>query len=185
MKEFVKNICAVIVVCIMIILGVAYLGKLISPYKTYDAKASIDAFHDLEENTVEVIVYGSSHAWRGFDVMAMYEEYGIGAYNYGCNWQHINTTRLFIEDSFRTQKPKVILIETYKAGELLNDIDMNGEVLYTREISQFDGKQRYLKQVFGNKTYRYVSYYVPFVAFHSNWNNLTRENFDRNINIID
>ena len=115
----------------------------------------------------------------------MYEEYGIGAYNYGCNWQHINTTRLFIEDSFRTQKPKVILIETYKAGELLNDIDMNGEVLYTREISQFDGKQRYLKQVFGNETYRYVSYYVPFVAFHSYWNNLTRENFDRNINIID
>ena len=77
MKEFVKNICAVIVVCIMIILGVAYLGKLISPYKTYDAKASIDAFHDLEENTVEVIVYGSSHAWRGFDVMLCMKSTGL------------------------------------------------------------------------------------------------------------
>ena len=185
MKEFLENIGAVIVVSVMIILGIAYLGKLISPFKIYDAKSSIDVFHDLEENTVEVMVYGSSHAWRGFDVMAMYEEYGVGAYNYGCNWQHINTTRLFIEDSFRTQKPKVILIETYKVGELLDNIDMNGEVLYTREISQFDGKQRYLKQVFGNETYRYVSYYIPFVAFHSNWNNLTRENFDRNINTID
>lgn len=185
MKEFVKNIGAVIIVCAMIIAGVLYLGELFSPFYTTETNDTIDAFHDLEENTVEVIVYGSSHAWKGFDVMAMYEEYGIGGYNYGCNWQHINTTRLFVEDSFRTQKPKVILIETYLIGEMLMDIDMNGEVFYTREISHFDGKQRYLKQVFGDKKNRYISYYVPFVAFHSNWNNLTRQNFDKDMCKID
>ena len=185
MKEFVKNIGAVIIVCAMIIAGVSYLGELFSPFHTTDTNDAIDAFHDLEENTVEVIVYGSSHAWKGFDVMAMYEEYGIGGYNYGCNWQHINTTRLFVEDSFRTQKPKVLLIETYIVGEVLTNTDMNGEVFYTREISHFDGKQRYLEQVFGDERERYISYYIPLVAFHSNWNNLTRENFDKDMNTID
>lgn len=178
MKEKIKNIGAVTIVCAMVILGIVYLGKVFSPFYTTDATDTIDAFHELDENSVEVIVYGSSHAWKGFDVMAMYKEYGIGAYNYGCNWQHINTTELFVEDSFRTQKPKVILIETYLVNELLLNMDMNGEIYYTRAISNFEGKQKYLKQVFGDETFRYVSYYVPFVAFHSNWNNLTRWSFD-------
>ena len=80
---------------------------------------------------------------------------------------------------------KCFLIETYIVGEVLTNTDMNGEIFYTREISHFDGKQRYLKQVFGDETYRYFSYYIPLVAFHSNWNNLTRQNFDKDINTID
>lgn len=178
MKKVIKNIGAIIIVCSMIVLGVVYLGQICSPFYTDDTTDAIKAFHEIEENSVEVMVYGSSHAWKGLDVMAMYEAYGIGGYNYGCNWQHINTTELFIRDSFRTQKPKVILIETYLVYSLLKNIDLNGEILYTREISNFEGKQKYLKQVFGDEIYRYVSYYVPLVAFHSNWNNLTRWSFD-------
>lgn len=49
----------------------------------------------MPENTIEVIGYGSSRMWRGLAPIEMYEAYGIGAYNYGCNWQHINTTELF------------------------------------------------------------------------------------------
>ena len=80
---------------------------------------------------------------------------------------------------------KCFLIETYIVGEVLTNTDMNGEVFYTREISHFDGKQRYLEQVFGDERERYISYYIPLVAFHSNWNNLTRENFDKDMNTID
>lgn len=158
------------------------LGKLLRPIDTDIAFNAIETFHDMPEDAFEVIGYGSSHMWRGFSPMEMYEKYGIGAYNYGCNWQHINTTALFLKDSLRTQSPKVALIETYLVNELLIDTNVDGEIYYTREISNFAGKQKYLKQCFGNDMERYLSYYMPLCAFHDNWVNLESGNFLENSN---
>ena len=44
---------------------------------------AIKTFHELPENSIDVIAYGSSHTWKGLNTMKMYEDYGIGAYNYG------------------------------------------------------------------------------------------------------
>lgn len=177
MMKIIKRIVSCIIVVSMIIVIIGYAGSVCGPLYTGDAFNAIDAFHEIPEDSVEVMVYGSSHAWKGFDVMHMYEMYGIGAYNYGCNWQHINTTSLFIEDSLRTQTPKVICIETWKVNEILSDIDMNGEIYYTKAIPSFDAKKEYLDQCFAGDFDRYLTYYIPLVAFHSNWNNLTQWNF--------
>ena len=81
--------------------------------------------------------------------MEMYRKYGIGAYNYGCNWQYLNTTLLFLLDSLRTQTPKVVCIDTYCVGVIELDTDMDGQIYYTRAIKDFEGKREYLKQCFG------------------------------------
>ncbi len=170
-----------IISCLLIIVIVAccinYIGTVCSPVYSGDAFNSIDTFHSLPENSLEVIAYGSSHLWKGLDVMEMYKKYGIGAFNYGCNWQHLNTTLLFLKDSLRTQSPKIALVETFNVNGILENTDLNGEIYYTRAIKHFDAKADYLKQCFGNDYSRYLSYYVPFVAFHSNWNNLIQWNF--------
>ena len=114
----------------------------------------------------------------------MYEKYGINAYNYGGNWQHINTTALFVKDSLRTQTPSIALVETYRANAVLEDSDLNGEIYYTKKIGIFKDKYKYLRQCFGDRLERYFSYYFPLVAFHGNWGNLEEENFDKN-NAVD
>ncbi|MCH5279929.1 MAG: hypothetical protein J1E61_00560 [Lachnospiraceae bacterium] len=173
-------------VTITIIICLIYkLGILVRPANTDIAFNAIDAFHDMPENSLEVIGYGSSKMWRGMDPMEMYAQYGIGAYNYGCNWQHINTTELFIKDSLLTQSPKVILIETYLINDVLKNIDMNGEIYYTRALPESEGKRQYLKQCFGDDKERYLSYYVPLCAFHDNWTNLSESNFLKNADDTD
>lgn len=158
--------------------GIIYkLGIIVRPTDTDDALNTINTFHDMPENTFEVIGYGSSHIQRGLNVMEMYEKHGIGAYNYGCNWQHINTTELFFKDSLLTQSPKVVLIETFLVNDLLQNVNINGEIYYTKGIAEFEGKQKYLKQCFGNVKERYLSYYMPLCAFHDNWVNLQENNF--------
>lgn len=174
------------VITISLVIGVIYyVGRLVRPIDTDIAFNAIDTFHSIPEESLEVIAYGSSHVWRGLNVMEMYQEYGIGAYNYGCNWQHINTTSLFFQDSLRTQSPKVILIETYLVNDLLIDTDINGEIYYTKGISSFEAKREYLEQCFGDNIERYLSYYVPLCAFHENWNNLKEGNFQKSSNLTD
>ena len=75
-----------ITICITIAM-LSYCGHLLDPDESETAMDAIKAFHMLDENSLEVIVYGSSHAWRGCDSMEMYRKYGLAAYNYGCNWQ--------------------------------------------------------------------------------------------------
>lgn len=169
----------------VIALAVAGLGHLFRPFETDLAANAIYDFHDLPENSVEVLVYGSSHAWRGLDSMEMYRNYGIGIYNYGCNWQHINTTGLFVKDSLRTQTPKVVLIDTFRAHDPLIDTAMDGEIYYSRFIPDMPEKWTYLRRCFGSSAQRYLSYFVPFVAFHSNWGNLADWSFQDQTEAID
>lgn len=163
------EIISILILCLALIW---YLGIVLRPADVGTAMEAIDTFHEYPEQSLDVIVYGSSHPWNAVNTNQMYEEYGIEAYNYGCFWQQLNTTKLFLEDSLRTQSPKIALIETYRVDDVIYDADMDGEVYYTKAISDFEGRREYLKQCFQDNKLRYLSYYVPFVAFHENWMNI-------------
>ncbi len=185
MKKVIKIWMSCIITLVLTV-GIIYkLGELVRPINTDIALNAINTFHDMPEETIEVIGYGSSHMWRGMDPLEMYEKYGIGAYNYGCNWQRINTTELFLKDSLLTQSPKVVLIETYLVNSVLQDTNITGEIYYTRGISEFEGKKEYLKQCFGDDKERYLSYYMPLCAFHDNWVNLVAGNFSESADNTD
>lgn len=177
MKELLKNIISCIVTFGLIVVLVHKLGILVRPVNTDVSFNAIDTFHNMPEDSLEVIGYGSSHMQRGMIPMEMYEKYGIGAYNYGCNWQHINTTALFFKESLLTQSPKIILIETYLVNSIFQDVDMDGEIYYTRALTDFEGKDQFLSQCFGEDKERYLSYYMPLCAFHDNWINLEEKSF--------
>lgn len=173
-KEFVLS-------CILILVGIGICllicNRIFYPPEMGSLNSQVDGFHALEDNSVDVIVYGSSHAWRGIDTGYMYDEYGINAYNYGCNWQKINTTDLFVNDSLLTQNPKLVIIDLSNIGLFLEDTDVVGEVLYTRNMKLTEAKKRYLNQCFGDDSAKYGAYYFPFSVFHSSWNTLTEDNF--------
>lgn len=176
-KKNLQRALSIILVILIVSFCVGKLGHILRPTNTDVCINAIDAFHSMPENSLEVICYGSSHVWHGIDVMELYKEYGIGAYNYGCNWQKFNTSLLFLEDSLRTQKPKVVLMETFKVDDFKIDQNIDGEIYYTTAIDEFDGKKRYLKRAFGNDKERFLSYYMPLCAFHDNWTAITESSF--------
>lgn len=161
-------------------------GQIVRPIVDCDTCIdTINTFHEMPENSFEVIGYGSSHMWKGVNAMEMYESYGVGAYNYGANWQALNTTLLFMQDSFKTQSPKVVLIECFKVDAILKDSDVTGEIYYTRALPESREKFEFLKQCFGDDKERWLSYYMPLCGFHNNWSNLTSESFMWNSSTTD
>ena len=179
MKKFLCTVSCIVIIAV----SVQYAGHLLRPAFTCDAFNAIDAFHSIPENSIDVIACGSSHVWKGLNVEEMSEKYGLSAYNYGCNWQFLNTTSLFFQDALRTQSPKVALIETYHVNKIHENVDLNGEIYYTKGISDFEGKREYLAQCFGNHLDRYLSYYIPLLAFHENWTNLNINSFEEYTNV--
>lgn len=178
MKSILGNLTGCIFVAALLIILINRGNYVLRPSNTDQCVNAIKAFYTMPENTAEVIVYESSHAQRGVNVIEMYEKYGISAYNYGCNWQHLNTEELFFYDSLETQTPKVILIETYLINDILEDIDMDGEIYYTRYIRNSVAKKNYLQQCFGKDIERYLAYYVPIIQFHTGWTDITEDSFN-------
>ncbi len=160
-------------VFIVLLLGcIMEAGVVFRPFNIDISLQQIKTFHSLEKDSIDVIAYGSSRCWRGFNTVEFRDRFGVSAYNYGNNWQGINTTLLFLKDSLNTQSPKVAFVETGMIAFPVRDVDLTGEIYYTKEIPWSESKMEYLKQCFGNEPERYLSYFVPFVAFHSNWESL-------------
>ena len=171
-----RKIIGCIITLLLIIFGVNRLGYIVRPTVIDGAYQQIATFHDLPRDSIEVICFGSSHAFRGINIMELYDNYGIGAYNYSWNWQGINTTRQFIGDAFLTQKPKLVIIETYYVGRVLENTNIESEIYYSRYLNV--SEKDYLKQCFGDNLERYISYYMPLCAFHDNWVNINRASFE-------
>jgi len=169
----IETVCVFAVTLLMIL----FLNKLTRPVNTDTTAATIAAFHELPENSLDVICYGSSHMWKGLDTGLLNNKYGISCYNYGCNWQHINTTRLFVEDSLMTQKPKIALIDTWKFNAVIRDAPLNGEVYYTKYLNKTPSLMRYLSQCFGTDLEKYLAYAMPVAVFHDNWKNTSLRSF--------
>lgn len=175
-----KKLCLSLLLLVLLC-GCVYLsGELLRPTDPDGCIAQINSFHSLPENSVDVIAYGSSRCWRGFSPAAFQEEYAVTCYNYACNWQLLNTTWLFFNDSLLTQTPKVALIETGFVGTMKMEYDMDGELYYTRALAWTDCKREYLRQCFGTEEARYeryLSYFVPLVFDHANWEALSADSF--------
>jgi len=177
MKKKIVNLINCIVLLAIIAGCWSYCEKVFRPVYSDMSLSTIDAFHSVEENSLDLIVYGSSHSWRGVNTKELYDDYGIEAFNYSCMWQRFNTTELFVNDSFVTQNPKLVVVDVGNISEILKDTEMVGEVYYTRKIKDSEAKRRYLKGCFGDNIGRYVTYYLPFSMYHSGWTDISEESF--------
>lgn len=177
MKENIKRLAGCLVTVALIALGIHGLGILVRPLETDRAYRRIKVFHELPRDSVEVMIYGSSHAILGVRTMELYDRYGIGAYNYGTSWQKGNTVKLFLRDSLQTQSPRLAVIETYLVNNVLRDTDITGEIFLTSYLEDSPARREYLEQCFGSDPERWLSYYMPLCAFHENWNSLEQASF--------
>lgn len=173
----IKRIIAWLITVPLTVLVIQVCGHVMDPAYSSAGFDTIEAFHKIEDNTLDVMIYGSSRAWKGCDTTVMADEYGLSAYNYGCNWQAINTTALFLQDSLLTQTPKVVCIETGLVDDIEKNKGMDGQIYYTKAMPNSQAKKDFLRQCFGKDPKKWLSYYVPLIVFHNNWNKITYESF--------
>lgn len=176
MKKTITRILSVLIV-LMTVAGMVYGFSNIAMNTSKKYENKIDSFHSQPENSVEVMIYGSSKMLNAVVPAVLYENNGIGAYNYSLDWQSLSTESLFFYESLETQSPKVIIIDTSNISDLLYDVGINGEVSYSRYLMDNSEKKEYLKNAFGAEKENYISYYFPFSQMHSAWSSLQKENF--------
>ncbi|MBQ4473851.1 MAG: hypothetical protein II930_06085 [Lachnospiraceae bacterium] len=90
--------------------------KLLTPKYSWpkfdeNQKYTVDGFRSLEKNTEDVFFLGTSHMLFGVSPMRLYEQYGISAYNLATSVQTVEGSYFLMQQIFRTQSPKVIILD--------------------------------------------------------------------------
>lgn len=141
------------------------------------SNTTLDQFYDLEENTVDCIFFGSSATQRAFVVPEAYHEEGVVSYSFTCGTQPFVLTRYLMEETLKTQSPKLFVVELRGACKAPEDL---AEVAVRRMVDNMKVSSTRYRAI--NAILEYsegadngvdetgLSYYFPFLKYHSRWN---------------
>ena len=168
------------ILCFVLLLAGAlwYTNRTLS-LKYGDGIYSLTKFYQLEEDTVDVLVLGSSHAFENINTGNLWDEYGMASFVLAASEQPAWNTYYYLKEALKTQKPKLIVLETYmlwRPGEYADD-------------------SRIIKNTFGMKWSgdrieaikasappdRWAEFFLPFIQYHSRYGELSREDFFRDL----
>lgn len=106
------------------IVGVVLVGCFLLGYvnhvftiKDDDGIYSMTKFYELEENTVDVLVLGSSHAYMSFNTGVLWRQQGISSYVLAASAQPLWSTYYYMKEALKTQTPELIVLEGYRVLE--------------------------------------------------------------------
>jgi len=162
------------IACITLILATFYYGY------QYFNKVFInkdvnygDSFHNMPEDTVDIIVLGSSHAQYSFIPSFAYQDTGLYSYVLGSACQPIKVSYQMLKEALKTQNPELVILEVFTATPQ-KETCMADSCYVTAEY-QMRGEEKY-------NTINYLpkekadEYKNDFLNYHNDWR--TMESFD-------
>lgn len=136
---------------------------------------AVAKLYKQKKDSIDVVFVGSSHSYKSFIPMELWNEYGITSYNLGTSSQSIPCSYYLIKEAIREQHPKVIVLETY--GATYDELYVSEERLHgavdamrwnSTKIELYNG----LLSESIERDNR-LEYMFPIIRFHSRWNEIT------------
>lgn len=87
--------------------------------KTYDMR-SLFTLRDMEDDTLDAVMVGSSHVGMNIDNAQLWQEYGIASYNVWAGMQPVWNSYYYLKECIAAQKPQVAMVDVYLAGTTLD-----------------------------------------------------------------
>ena len=102
------------IICFLLILISALYGtNRIFKVKYGDGIYDMTTFYQLEDNTVDVLILGSSHAFENINTGTLWEEYGMASYILAGSIQPMWNTYYYLQEALKTQTPELIVLEGF------------------------------------------------------------------------
>lgn len=135
-----------------------------------DVKDRFTGFYAEKENTIDMIMVGSSPVYPYYSAPRLYGELGIVSYPLSTNNQRPKAIRYLLREAMKTQDPSLFLIELRMFT--MPDEEWEDTMVFTRGVT--DNMKYSLNRVqainalVSDKKERYT-YYFDIFKYHSNW----------------
>lgn len=164
----------------LVILGAVffYLNQAFTIADSEESKKNFNQFYSEKENTLDGVYFGASTANRYWAAPKVFHETGMAIYNLGTTSQPLVVTKYLMEESEKTQNPKLFIVElrwAYKTADLMQEAfirkvtdGMKFSLTKVRAINEaVDFSLKGENDIVDNK----MDYYIPILKYHGRWNN--------------
>lgn len=107
-----KKFAYVVGLIVILIIAMMAFHKVFS-FKFDDGIYQMKTFYELEEDTVDVLVLGSSHAFVNINPMVIWEESGIATYELCGSIAPLWNSYYYLKEALRTQSPGLVILEGF------------------------------------------------------------------------
>ncbi len=192
----IKKALRVVAFLLILCLALGYLFHCYNYPHKHDTR-SLAAFADLDKNTVDGLVLGTSVIKYGFIPTVAYEQNGITVGQLGTSLQPFGATLPLIKYAQKRQNIKYVVVDVHglRTAAVKNSIvPAKIQNVYLNIPNYFEGQQVLQGLLeYAERAYEYygkpedeklvvdrsdIAWYVPFVNFHSRWKDgLTKSDF--------
>ena len=163
-------------VCFLCLLLVVLMGALYVLTPKYDyGICSITNLYQQDENTVDVLVLGTSMAYSAVNTNLLWAENGIAAYNLCGAEMPYWVSYYYLQEALKTQSPKVIVLDAQPATYGM-DTPARGRII----MSTFgirDPLNRLQAIAASAAPEDFLSYALGYPAVHSTYSDVTLADF--------
>lgn len=152
--------------------------------KSEDGIKQMQSYYLQKDNTVDVILLGSSHIYCDVNTGILWDEYGISAFDLGGAEQPYWNSYYFLKEALKTQKPKVVVMDVTIPG--IRSVDYQPE-FWT--VTNLYGMKWNLNRLEATKVSTVESKFDailnPMNIMHTRYDELTKDDFadeNRSIN---
>lgn len=110
-----KNLIRGIVAITVLVLAFILCEKILM-LKSEDGVEQMKSFYLQEDDTIDVLLIGSSHIYCNVNTGLLWDEYGMSAFDLGGAEQPYWNSYYFIKEALKTQRPKVIVMNATIPG---------------------------------------------------------------------
>ena len=167
---------AVRIICFLLIL-VLCLGYANSVFKVKygDGIYDVTKFYELEDNSVDVLFLGSSHAFEDFNTGTLWDEYGMSSFILAGSVQPMWNTYYYLKEALKTQTPKLIVLEGYCTVFSSEFIDDSRIIKNNYGLHWSKDKVESLK--ISSPQERWREFFLEYTQYHTRYKELTNADF--------
>lgn len=135
-----------------------------------DVKDIFTGFYAEEEDTLDVIMIGSSPVYPFYSGAKLWGEYGITCYPLSSHVQRPSAALPLLKEAYKTQNPKVVVFEMRMYT--MEDGRMEDNMAYARGVT--DNMKYSLNRIYAinrlvTEPLERYTYYFDIFKYHSNW----------------
>lgn len=132
-----------------------------------------DEFYELENNTADILCYGSSHNMCTVNHGLLWKNHGFTSASAGGIGLSLRTTYYFIKETLNYQSPKVILLEMVYSVWESEEYTSYEEVM---ALNQSEDRAALVKELYGDDE-NYMDYLLRLPIYHTRYWETSKKDF--------
>ncbi len=136
--------------------------------------------YDQPENTIDVLMVGSSHVHYGINTALLWEDYGLASYDYSSAEQTLWASYHYIVEACKSQKPKVVVLDFFTPAAFQEDHKFKyhylSDTLYGMKFSR--NKLELMRASFDGDIELWDRFFPGFFGYHDRYNFFETEHIE-------